>query len=471
MARVLISYFSDYGETMYDALSDVLLHHGNDVFRLNTNNKALFKFNKWGGEITAKSEAFLKNIEAFKAEVVFNFNHSLPGDIYEYLPSTSKICVIDADNPETFWNSLYLKKNVNNYYFLGLQSYSKTMYEKFLDMKLKEGINYLYFPPATVVKKQDITQNKNISFIGSNFYPFYLPSQDEFYGKEGLYLFHKIKEDYYYRPRRDEVKSNKEFKILQSLVGLVGGYYVGQDRLKFLEVITDLGLTLYGVRGWGKIASYDFSIAECFDSTPQTTLLENQWVYNTSKVSINISHPQAKSSFSWRVMDIMASNACLLTEDKPDWRELFERYLSDEVKNSIIYKDRFDMREKAILLLNNNELRKKCVQELNFAIEQNGRWEHRFKSLEDFLSIKILNNDHIASYTFISKDVGQSYSGTNEALYSLFIHHVAKGGRSIKRRFVIMGCSFLLFLSVLPIFDKVLKKKKIVGFLNKKLDR
>ncbi len=36
--------------------------------------------------------------------------------------------------------------------------------------------------------------------------------------------------------------------------------------------------------------------------------------------------PLAKTSFSWRVMDIMASGACLLMEDKPDWRDLFEKY-------------------------------------------------------------------------------------------------------------------------------------------------
>ena len=48
-------------------------------------------------------------------------------------------------------------------------------------------------------------------------------------------------------------------------------------------------------------------------------------------------------------MDIMASNSCLLMEDKPDWRDLFEKYLSKETLEAVIYKDRFDMREKAII--------------------------------------------------------------------------------------------------------------------------
>ena len=93
-------------------------------------------------------------------------------------------------------------------------------------------------------------------------------------------------------------------------------------------------------------------------------------------------------------MDIMASNSCLLMEDKPDWRDLFEKYLSKETLEAVIYKDRFDMREKAIKLLNDEELRLRCVADLNNAIEQNGRWENRFKELEKFTNIKLLNMDN-----------------------------------------------------------------------------
>ena len=38
MAKVLISYFSDYGEAMYDAITDILIKNGNEIFRFNINN-------------------------------------------------------------------------------------------------------------------------------------------------------------------------------------------------------------------------------------------------------------------------------------------------------------------------------------------------------------------------------------------------------------------------------------------------
>ena len=40
MANILITYFSDYGETMYDAISDYLLSEGNNVIRFNIKKQA-----------------------------------------------------------------------------------------------------------------------------------------------------------------------------------------------------------------------------------------------------------------------------------------------------------------------------------------------------------------------------------------------------------------------------------------------
>ena len=175
--------------------------------------------------------------------------------------------------------------------------------------------------------------------------------------------------------------------------------------MKHLQLLSDLGLKIYGVKWWKKIAFYDFELASCFDPTPIATIEENQWLYNTSKISVNISHPLAKTSFSWRVMDIMASNACLLTEDKPDWRDLFEKYLSKETLDAVIYKDRFDMREKAIKLLSDEKLRKNCVKELNHAIEENGRWIHRFSKLEEFLGTKLIGlKNKNPEYIYIQRE-------------------------------------------------------------------
>lgn len=409
MAKVLISYFSDYGEAMYDAITDILIKNGNEIFRFNINNPKV-SITQWGGISKIVDESLLTQIKNFAPTIILNFNNSLPVNCFDLLPADCKICAIDADAPEVaFWNKENLEKYYEKYVFLGLQSYSREMYERFLNKKLES--NYLYFPPATVVKNESLEKNKNISFIGSNFYPDWIPDfSSDFYKPMALSLYDKISKDYFF-PIDEAKKIAYQAKDINFLYEYIRGYNAGQERLKYLQQIDTLGLTLYGSRGWEHVHFYDLELAKCFDSTPITTIEENQWVYNTSKISVNISHPLAKSSFSWRVMDIMASSSCLLTEDKPDWRDLFEEYLSKEVLDAIIYKDRFDMRQKAIRLLNDEELRLKCVKELNNAIEQNGRWESRFKLLEDFLKIPFLNSSEgRKDCIFIKREDGISSS-------------------------------------------------------------
>lgn len=405
MARILISYFSDYGEAMYDAITQELLKNGNSIFRLNINNSNI-SITGWGGESNVNNKQLYQDIVNFNPEIILNFNHSLPSNLVSVFNHNCKICIIDADNPETFWNKKLYKTNSYNYVYLGLQSYSKTMYEKSIGYKLTEGKNYLYFPPATIIKHIKIPQDKNISFIGSNFFPIHIPEGVDFYREIAFSCYDKFKKDYFFS-REDAYKIFGNVSGPNWLYDNIRSYYVGQDRLKTLQSITDLGLKLYGIR-WNKIAFYDFELAKSYDKQPIISIEDNQRIYNSSKISLNISHPQARSSFSWRVMDIMASQACLLMEDKQDWRDLFAPYLSPKTLENVIYQDRFDMREKAKKLLSDDKLRTECVFELNHAIEKNGRWKHRFRILECFLKVQLLNlKNKSPQYIFVSKDNNQ----------------------------------------------------------------
>ncbi len=457
MANVLISYYSDYGEAMYDAITAVLHKNGNNIFRININNPSI-SITKWGGESCIINNKLLNQIKNFSADVVLNFNNSLPQNCYNILENKCKICVLDADAPElAFWNKQVIVENYDKILWLGLQSYSKTMYERLLNNKLTSK-NYLYFPPATIVKNENLQKNKNISFIGSNFYPLRIPNNDYFYTPKALELYNEFEKDYFY-----SFKNAKEnYACTQSDFDDVRAYYVGQQRLKYMQQLTDLGLVLYGVRWWNKIAYYDFEIAKCFDKTKVTTVEENQKIYNTSKISINISHPLAKSSFSWRVMDIMASGSCLLMEDKPDWRDLFEKYLSKKTLETVIYKNRFDMREKAKILLANEALRLKCVSELNYAIEKNGRWEVRFDKLEKFANIRLMNLDNKnAKITFIQREEENFKLTKKGGVISRFIS---------KNRYKIFIYSLMLALAQIPILDLFLTKIKR-NKLRKKIDK
>lgn len=464
MARILISYFSDYGEAMYDAITDVLHKNGNDIFRMNINNPKV-TITKWGEESQINDSNLLNKIRDFNPEFVMSFNNCLPQNCYDVLDEKCKICAIDADAPSVaFWNKDMIEKYFERFMFLGLQSYSKKMYEDWLDVKLTDK-NYIYFPPATIVKNKKLKQDKNISFIGSNFYPLSIPMGEDFYGPDGIALYNAFEKNYFLTI--DEAKkicthsSNVEWMYEN-----VRAYYCGQDRLRYMQQLTDLGFKFYGVRWWNRIAYYDFEIAKCFDPTPKVTLEENQWVYNTSKISVNFSHPLAKSSFSWRVMDIMASNSCLLMESKPDWHDLFDKYLSPDVLKAIIYKDRFDMRQKAIKLLKDDKLRLKCVAELNNAIEKNGRWSVRFASLEKFLGIKLLKiKNACPELIFINTVVSAQQPQTvieNTKTHKPFLHSLR-----LKNRCALVYLLVLGVFAQIPVLDLTMRSQKRISLLQK----
>ena len=462
MSRILISYFSDYGETTYESLTRVLKKYNNDIFRLNINTSKIKK-TQWGGDSFCNDQQLKMMIEEFDPEVILNFNNSFPQDVY--LSSFCKNCVIDADAPFVFWNKKLIKENISNPTFVGLQKFSKKMYEDFFKISLSDK-NYLFCPVGTLIQNNLLEQDKNISFIGSNFLPIEIPEGLDFYSNEAIRLYEAFKNNYFLSIEEAK-KICKNCSNIDWLYEKVGSFFVGQDRLKHLQLLTDMGLTLYGVRSWDRIAFYDFELAKCYNPKRILTLEDSELVYNSSKISINISHPQAKTSFSWRVMDIMASNACLLMEDKPDWHDLFDKYLSKETLEHVIYHDRYDLREKAQKLIFDDKLRKRCVQELNYAISMNGRWEHRFALLEKHLNLHFLESkENEKRYYFIKEyhNVTTSSSQLTLRKRSYIIYSF------IRCKFKIYAYLLLLFIISIPLIDMCISdrfKNKIFMRLSK----
>lgn len=467
MANVIISFWSENGKVFYESLAKNLCQNGNNVLYLNMKN--LIEFRRWGETfgLNKYAQKLEKEIINFSPDIVFSFNNVFP---YEFVEKLScPICLLDADTPNVgFWNKDSLKKYKDRYVFLGFQKVSLELYEQAFG-KIK---NYLYFPPATLLKKEKLKQDKNISFIGSNF--LYLDSllrgnfvEDKDLFSDILQVYKKLDVRFY-----DDIKEIKKLlptscrdNIAKKIFDFFKmGTVSGCERISYLSVLSDLGLKLYGLNTWRYLLYHDIDLALCFDDTPVASLEDNQNIYNSSKISINISHLQAISAFSWRVMDIMASQSCLLMEDKPDWRDLFASYLSQETLDSIIYKDRFDMREKAKKLLADEELRLRCVADLNNAIEQNGRWENRYLLLESFLGIKLINSDNEKKVmSFIvpnieDKIVHSSNKKTKNSLLSRL---------NIKKRVKLFIYAFLTMLNQIPIVDLVFKKKYRKNLLNK----
>lgn len=398
MSKVLVCCYSRDITTFYDSFCESLVNCGNDVLSINIEN--LISFKEWGSSYKMRrlyKNILYKKVILFNPDIVFSFNNTFPAYIIKKLKCP--ICILDSDTPNVgFWNKNDILQNVNRYTFLGFQSNSKEMYKQCFGNISK----YMYFPPATSFINKKSKKKYNISFIGSNFLQL-RESLNRYNFISDKNIYYDILEIYKKKDRYLSTYSFSDFRKFCFNSGdksydfrvynFIHSYgYSGMERIKVLDSMSDLGLTIFGTESWRELLNTNIDLASCYDKKKIITKEDNEKVYNSSKISINISHRQAVSGFSWRVMDIMASGSCLLTEYKKDWFNLFGRYISKETLIAITYKDAYDARKKAQYLLNNENFRLKCVRELNKAIENNGRWSLRFKDFSNAFGYSLSNS-------------------------------------------------------------------------------
>ncbi|ATX80293.1 Glycosyl transferases group 1 [Mariprofundus aestuarium] len=107
---------------------------------------------------------------------------------------------------------------------------------------------------------------------------------------------------------------------------LVSNAYALNKRIHYLDAVSDLGLHLYGTENWIKASQYSLPLISCFQFGEQINNRDKLIrLYQSSKIALNIPHHQAGPGMPYRVYDIMASRALLITEYHPD-SELFSLF-------------------------------------------------------------------------------------------------------------------------------------------------
>lgn len=441
MARVLISYKARYSDCLYQDIEKVLLKEGNDVLLINWADRSDTNLII---SVDSSKEHLTERIIEFAPDLVFNFNNSCPYATINML--NCPILVFEADMPylETYVSGQNLIRKLlenEHIYYIGTDSASKEVLDKYLGYTFDEN-RFLHLPLATEANRVERPLLRNIFFCGANWYEefFDIIKSDELYSDfKKLYEIHKKEHGW-------QTLIQKSEKNTIFISGLFF-HFAGQERLRYLNQLTDLGLEVYG-RYWESAGyAYDMELAELCKNQPITDATIQEY-YNSSKISVNFSHPQAINSFSFRVMDIMASSSCVLTEDKKDWHMLFDNYVSKEVQDAIIYKDRFDMRDKAIRLLNDEPFRQRCVAECNNAIEQNGRWKSRLYELQEFINIQLIGVGEP-----IPQGIEYLYDEANRPDPNAILH------KPKKIKFKNFTNGLVLMLLSLPLFDKIFSEK------------
>lgn len=360
MAKIFVAFFAgnDYGKTssaigpFYESFITSLNERGHKVAIIaHTHFGAI----EWGG-YDANLARELKN---FNPDLCIIFNNAFwdIGDIVN-----CPILIYSSDSVLYFANQSCIKNNPARYLFMVDKSSKKVLIEDFGVKEDQISLNI----PFSGVKPQDMPLEQNIVFIGSKFISqpvtpinfFLKESPNDSQRKEFIQALNYLQKN----PFADPSEFINKKIVTSELVAKYfnPGYWIMQlsdeKRISVLSAISDLGLTLYGTPNWTEFQLYNFTLSLSYSAKKVKTLAENAAAYNSSKIGISAGHLQAVDGFPWRTLDIMQSNACLVSDYHKDFDKMFPKDLFP------IYKDAYDAREICKELLGNEKKRKKIVK-------------------------------------------------------------------------------------------------------------
>lgn len=415
-SRILFCAYSNMAfspsEELWDSHAEGFLNalerNGSDVLCIRTNN---FVISSTSNSLrpTIDREKLKKKISEFAPQLIISYNNTLPGeDIFSY--TDCPVVVYPADVP-SFWASPeMIEKNLDRYLFFDTARQIRETVNK-----LYPSVRQIQFVPfgyATDFHALPVEQDINISFVGSignlseNFANYFAELESS--GLEADEL-NQIKDEFYDALDRFRVDSNTDFQFSfpyskwaydQRMVAPLSILLLTcTTRFKTLSNITDLGLRVYGWSGsWAKTLTYDLELFRCFDYTRSITLKENMYTYNRSKISLNLPHGNNVDGFSWRVCDVLASNAVLLSVKKPDLSTLMEPYYPKFPMFESVAESRYLAKK----LLDDPAWRKDITLASHEMIDNCCRFERKFEAMEQAVPrLHLNNNDRTGAKEFM----------------------------------------------------------------------
>lgn len=384
-------------------------------------------------------EEYLAKIKNFKPDLFIFFNNQF-WDISKYFEQP--IIIYDVDSPNVYCNIDKLKKN-KRYKYLTIQKAGIDIIQNALEDR---GIEVKYIPPFTGVKAENIEQTINIGFCGSHWLWNDFTQIEEFLSKNPSDYDRKIAKEIYktfqeypfctsdvlYKNLNVSVDKKLDIKNLYQFTTRVSGV----KRLRCLLELEDLGLEIRGYLWNSPTATPLKAFPELLLSYSNKVVNNNlttQNFYNSAKIGFNTNSIQAKSGFSWRVFDILASNACLVTEYTSDITSFGFDILS--------YKTPQEARSICENLLKNENLRKEYVQKAHEVIDKNHRFSSVLPIIEDFVGMKLRSD----------------FSGTLEIVNT---DNVSNSQKSQKRKLKLKD---KIRYKIWKHLDKKLKKKNLIN--------
>lgn len=358
----------------YESFFKGLKERGNELL--------LFQIQDFQCDYGIIDEMTKKKIIDFNPDVYISFNNVFYD--MDFLDCVQ--LVYEADTP-IYWNNLKSLYNSNKMFCVWGDAEVRFLIENYgIDRK-----QIFVVSPFTEVRAEECSSDVNISFIGSRFG---IDRRNEVGAIAEI--DENLRNEYYRcieaiinnpnitKKELAKVVNNDTLLDYIDIPGIIMMMST-EKRVRVLSAIVDLGLDLYGTESWMYRYHFDSRLNVAFKNKKVYSLKHNQDIYNRSKLSINISHYQAKDCFSWRVLDIMASNACLVTDS---WSGVKKKFPDLELP---IYEDEHQAREICKRLLNDSEMRSEIVDVCHNEIEKKYRFKHHIKELEYICGVKLDN--------------------------------------------------------------------------------
>lgn len=382
MANILITHFSgiifngEYQSScFYDGLIKGLTEAGHHCLQILTSE---FLARPWNG-CNTPSNTYLKHqlfeaIKQFKPDLVISFNNSSIEGIEELIDCP--IALWDADSLQFFNDKEKLRKNADRYHYM---AFSQFGVEDYITQLKVPASRVCRVPSATAVESRDEEKRYNISFIGNPF--FNSPNLTS------LFIKHPYLIDV------DNMTLDAEKEKLEKILAHFGisisayrHHHSGERRAKLISLLLDQGMHVFGPNEWLKLAPFESKIIQSYNPSQVFSLKHNQLVYNRSKISLNISHTQNITGYPWRVLDILASSAVLLSDDKRDLQRDFSHLVNLQCYHSA--SEAYDLSKK---ILKDNQMREDLILQQNSAIETNYRWKHRLPLIQQLTGVSLEN--------------------------------------------------------------------------------
>lgn len=394
MARIFVAFYNCMNETddpnampaFYETFLRGLNEAGNEVKICDHKYFDIADF----PSINTNPE-MLDSIKKFDPQVCFLFNNYFY-DISEIVDCP--IVVYEVDSPNFYSNINILKQKKDRFIHFVFQSSSREMLINDFGVEDKYIFDVPFF---TEVHASDTEFERNIGFIGSNFVDMSrVPSSHILTPNVPLrekMIYYKMLDIVEENPNCDAavIKSLANelspdvFKVFSDtqIKNAIMNELSGEKRLRLLGTIRPLGLEIFGTQNWGNQYYGNTELNRCFNPTRIYTKAQNEYVYNTSKIGINVSHLQAVTGFPWRIMDILASNACLVT----DYHEEFERVFGDICKLIPVYETPGEAYALCLELLCDEEKRSYISLACREFVETRYRFTNCLKLMEQYTGV------------------------------------------------------------------------------------